>query len=144
MKRVVFIVLLIAVMMPIVAMATTPVIIGHGYYDDHTIVPFTFTNTTTTKSTSATKKGDSEQKWYITLLGDSNMSSSNVLGVRPRLKSSSSAVGSYVLIKKKVTGSSHSYYSDKVTKGSSVFLRLKKDSSSTDSGELYTAGRFCP
>lgn len=145
MKRVIAIIAILAIMIPTAAFATTPVIIGMGYYDDFSIVPFCFSDTKTTKSTNATAKGDNDQHWYITLLGDSNPSSTNILGARPRiLNDKETAAGSYKLFKKKVSNNGHRYYSDTVTKGTAVFLRLKKDSDSTDREELYAAGRFCP
>lgn len=146
MKR--FVLIAVALMLMLsatVAYATDPVLIGHGYYDDGTIVPFTFTDVTTARDTARATKTDSEQRWYITLKDETNVSSSNILGARPRTSTGSNGmVADYKTFTHKVTRASFSYYSGRVSEDSSVSLRVKKDSEPTTSAMLMAAGRFCP
>lgn len=144
-KAMVLVLTMLLLIMATTAYATEPVLIGHGYYDNGVIVPFVFTNITQGYDTDTATKTDSDQNWYVTLNGETNVSSRNILGARPRVNNSSETkAASYRLFKRKVTKEPYGYYSGVVTKGTSVFLRLKKDSESTTTEALYAAGKFCP
>lgn len=105
---------------------------------------FTFNNVTTTEDTNPRAKGDYETNWYLTLLSPSNVSSSNVLGVRPRFYSGGGSAGPYRTVKSNVTSARYAYDSGAVTMGDSIFLRMKKDDSSSTSTALKAYGRFTP
>lgn len=141
MKKFVALLLLIAVMVPTIAFATTPRTFG--------TFSFTSTGKNDTEDTETRAKGDSEFKWYITLesaslLSANNCSSSNILGVRPRILSNGESAGSYVKIKSLVTGQGYRYNNNDVTQGTEIFLRMKKDDSSTTTETLLVKGRFVP
>lgn len=112
---------------------------AHAAYDfSTTISTYGETHDTKSKAISTVKS-----RWKIILSG-SNLSSNNVFGARLRKEDGETSVSSYHTYTSSGTYS-HSYYSNaNLKKGDSVFLRYKKDDSSSYGEPLNISGSFEP
>lgn len=85
MKKFMALILLIAIMIPVVAYASEPKHFG----------AFCFSDVTATQDTGYRAKSDYDNKWYMTLLSPSNVSTANVPGAKPRIYDSGVEAGGY-------------------------------------------------
>ncbi len=79
--------------------------------------------------------------WDITITSGS-LSSTNILGIRPRRYTTDASIGAYKTYKQ--TGTWGRQYSVTVKTNWKVVLRGKKDSASTSTGQLTAHGYFTP
>lgn len=103
---------------------------------------FSFNSTSGTQnSNNGTRVKANGTDWDLTITSGS-LSSSNVLGIRPRRVSNDASIGAYKLYKQ--TGTWGRTYSVTVKNKWVVQLRAKKDTSSTVSAKLTADGAFTP
>lgn len=131
-RLIVALTLLVAVLVPVTALAASP-----NY-------PFKFTFTNLANQITETyQKGDSEQNWYVSLYnnGTNTMSSSNVLGLR--MNRNGAGVSGYHTFSNYVT-SYRLPYTTSVKSTDWLYMGAKKDNSSTTSAALNISGQFNP
>ena len=139
MKRKLAVCLVLTLILSMIAGVAAQASIGsYSYY---------FTNTKTEddclvlgERTAATGKN-----WKMCIeLG--NLSSTNILGCKPRkgFGNSATALGPYQLYKKKHSSPVSRTYSTSVKKGTNVNVRAKKDSTSTSTADLWAEGYVTP
>lgn len=113
---------------------------AHAAYDFN----MTISSLTQSYNTSSKKITSVNSKWKL-VLGSTNLSSVNIFGARLRKSdSSTTSVSAYHTYTKNGTYT-HSYYSNaNLKEGDSVFLRYKRDDSSTYAEPLTVYGTFEP
>lgn len=108
---------------------------------------FTFTNLTSETDTRTTKLKATSSSWGVFINSNSNLSSLNVFGMRPRRvtgSTSSTPVGSYKTFTENNKARSFSYSSPKPVKDNEIFGRGKKDNTSISGTPLNAIGDFTP
>ena len=133
MRTIIGLTLLVALLVPVTALATSP-----NYY-------YTFVFTDRVNHQEAYhEKGDTEQRWYFTLYntGKSNVSSTNILGVKMN-RTYDNYVDVYRTYTRSVNNKAIDYRSY-VSEDDVMFLGAKKDSDSTSYATLYANGAYNP
>lgn len=111
-------------------------------------IGFVFANTSQSADTDYCSKGSTSSIWSITLdkpisgMESMYVSSTKIFGCRIRKSSDSTSLSAYYTFSSFGTKTKN-YYST-VTKGTSVFLRGKKDDSSSSSSGLIVVGTVTP
>lgn len=134
-KFTICLILTFSVMLSIVA----PAFADYGYFT------YYFENLTATQDSSITGiRAEAKGRDWWFYIWDGNVSTSRVLGVRPRKGKDGNygELGPYKLCK--TVKAYDGVYSQDVAKGKTVITRAKKDSSSTSSGALWANGTFRP
>ena len=103
---------------------------------------FTFDSISENYNTSSGTVSPDASYFVVKLNNSSTASSNNVFGFRARKSSDDSYASSYKTMSS-VGKKTVSYYSS-ITEGTSVYLRCKKDDSSTYAGPLNADGTFIP
>lgn len=133
MRAIIALTLIIAICIPVTALAASPNYAFSFKFDD-------LYNHTEPKY----EKGDSEQRWYVTLYnnGENNMSSANILGLKMN-RYGNNVVDEYHTFSNYVSKYPIDYKAT-VYEDDLMYLGAKKDSESTSTAALVISGLYNP